>query len=234
MQSIIKIIDLKYTYPDGRKALNGINLHIAKGEKVALVGANGAGKSTLLLHLNGVLQGEGRIEIDGLQIDKKNLSSIRAKVGLIFQDPDDQLFSPTVFDDVAFGLIYQGINKEEIPENVRKALDDVGMDGYEERNPYHLSGGEKKRIAIATVLVMNPSILVIDEPSTGLDPRSRRELIDLINGLPQTLLIASHDLDLISRTTQRMIVMNHGEIVADGSTDQLMKDTDLLLANGLL
>jgi energy-coupling factor transporter ATP-binding protein EcfA2 len=199
-----------------------------------LVGANGAGKSTLLLHLNGILTGSGRIHVNGIKVEKQNLGKIRGMVGVVFQNPDDQLFSPTVFEDVAYGLIYQGESHQSIHQKVDQALLDVGLDkDYEGRNPYHLSGGEKKRIAIATVLSMSPQILVFDEPTAGLDPRARRELIELIEKLEHTVIIATHDLDLAAKITPRMVVMNGGRIVADGNTTDLLKDIELLLANGL-
>ena len=205
---IIEIENLSYAYPDGTNALTGINLTVMPGEKVALVGANGAGKSTLLLHLNGILIGAGTIHIGGLNVEKQNLRNIRGMVGVVFQNPDDQLFSPTVFEDVAYGLIYQGESHQTIHQKVDQALLDVGLDhDYAVRNPYHLSGGEKKRIAIATVLSMDPHILVFDEPTAGLDPRSRRELIELIETLDHTVVIATHDLDLAKRITPRMVVM---------------------------
>ena len=203
------------------------------GEKLALVGANGAGKSTLLLHLNGIFSGDGSIMIQGLEVHKKNLGQIRALVGVVFQNPDDQLFSPTVFEDVAYGPIYQGLDKAAVHARVLQALDRVHMGDYAERNPYHLSEGEKKRIAIATVLSMQPQILVFDEPTAGLDPRARRELIALLNELPQTMLIATHDLRLAETLTSRIIVMNQGEIKADGSSAQILADEGLLFENGL-
>ena len=233
MEHLITIENLSFQYPDGKKALAGVNLSISAGEKVAIVGANGAGKSTLLLQLNGVYAGKGVIRIAGLECIKKNLDQIRANVGLVFQNPDDQLFSVTVFDDVAYGPRYQGLSKLEVEQKVKMALSAVQMEGYAERNPYHLSGGEKKRISIATVLSMEPKILVFDEPTAGLDPRARRELLELLEGLPQTMLIATHDLGLVEQLTPRMIIMNNGSIVADGSSKTLLEDKTLLLAYGL-
>jgi len=233
VEHLITIENLSFQYPDGKKALAGVNLSISAGEKVAIVGANGAGKSTLLLQLNGVYAGKGVIRIAGLECIKKNLDQIRANVGLVFQNPDDQLFSVTVFDDVAYGPRYQGLSKLEVEQKVKMALSAVQMEGYAERNPYHLSGGEKKRISIATVLSMEPKILVFDEPTAGLDPRARRELLELLEGLPQTMLIATHDLGLVEQLTPRMIIMNNGSIVADGSSKTLLEDKTLLLAYGL-
>jgi energy-coupling factor transporter ATP-binding protein EcfA2 len=233
LEPAISIKDLSYNYPDGKKALNSVNLSIFPGEKVAIVGPNGAGKSTLLLQLNGVYSGNGIISIAGLECTKSNLNKIRADVGVVFQDPDDQLFSITVFDDVAYGPRYQGFSRQVVQTRVNRALSAVQMGGFDKRNPYHLSGGEKKRIAIATVLSMEPKILVFDEPTTGLDPRARRELIELLHGLPQTMLLATHDLDLVQQLTPRMIIMNNGSIVADGQSKTLLTDEQLLFTNGL-
>lgn len=235
MTPLISTQNLSYVYPDGQTALQAINLTIHRGEKVGLVGANGAGKSTLLLHLNGIFTAtSGEIKVDGMPVGKKNIQTIRSRIGLVFQNPDDQLFSPTVYDDVAFGPLYAGLSKQEIEESVQFALDAVGMTDYCERSPYHLSSGEKKRIAIATVLSMHPEILVLDEPSAGLDPRGRRELIEWLQAQPQTLLIASHDMDLIQQITQRTIILNHGCIVADGTTQTILSDTPLLFEYGLI
>ncbi len=233
MDPLILIDRLSYMYPDGKIALQEISLNVNRGEKVAVVGANGAGKSTLLMHLNGVLNGQGSIRVDGLECIKPNMGRIRAKVGVVFQNPDDQLFSISVYDDIAYGPRYQGLSKEEIDQRVQKALRAVQMETFGDRNPYRLSGGEKKRIAIATVLSMDPDILVFDEPTAGLDPRARRELIQLLQTLPQTLMIATHDLDLVELLTERMIVMNNGRIVADGPSAELLKDEQLLLEHGL-
>jgi cobalt/nickel transport system ATP-binding protein len=234
LTALIQISQLSYSYPDGKEALQAIDLSVNTGEKIGIVGANGAGKSTLLLHINGVYSGEGCVVVDGLECNKKNLEKIRARVGVVFQNPDDQLFSVTVYDDVAYGPRYQGLPKDEIDKRVKYALESVQMGDYADRNPYHLSGGEKKRIAIATVLSMEPEILVFDEPTAGLDPRARRELLDLMKNLPQTLLIATHDLGLIEQLTPRMIIMNAGKIVADGSSEVLLKNEKLLFDNGLI
>lgn len=233
MEPLIQIDRLNYSYPDGKVALQDISLNVNRGEKVSIVGANGAGKSTLLLHMNGVICGQGTIRVDGLECNKQNLGRIRAKVGVVFQNPDDQLFSISVYDDVAYGPRYQGFSKEEIDQRVDKALRAVQMESFGDRNPYRLSGGEKKRIAIATVLSMDPDILVFDEPTAGLDPRARRELIQLLQTLPQTLLIATHDLDLVEQLTERMVIMNGGRIVKDGPSRQLLKEDSLLLEYGL-
>jgi len=230
---MIEVIDLDYTYPDGKKALKNINLRIEDGEKIALLGPNGAGKSTLLLQLNEILAGEGTVKVDGITLRKANLPEIRARLGMVFQNSEDQLFSPTVYEDVAFGPIYQGLGKQEIHERVKDALLQVGLRGYEERNPYHLSNGEKKRAAIATVLSMNPCVLVFDEPSAGLDPRARRELISLLQGLPQTMIIATHDLDLANQLTGKTIIMDNGRIVMAGGTQEILTNEELLWEHGL-
>ena len=233
MHHTIEVERLSYAYPDGHVALREASVIIAPGEKVALVGPNGAGKSTLMLHLNGILQGQGSVRVCGLDVIDKNLGKVRAAVGLVFQNPDDQLFSPTVFDDVAFGPIYQGLQKAEVEDRVQHALDAVHMRDYAKRVSHHLSVGEKKRIAIATVLSMNPEILVLDEPSAGLDPRARRTLINQLRELPQTMLVSTHDLPLVRELFPRTVIMDEGRIVADGPTEQLLNDEALLNAHGL-
>jgi len=224
---------LTFRYPDGHLALREVSLRVERGEKVALVGPNGAGKSTLMLHLNGILSGEGRLEVAGLPLTRQNLPFIRALVGLVFQNPDDQLFSPTVFEDVAFGPLHMGLNESEVRRRVERALAQVNMTGYAHRLSHHLSLGEKKRIAIATVLAMHPDILVLDEPSAGLDPRARRALIALLETLPQTILVSTHDMRLVHALFPRMVIMDEGRIVADGPTRELMADSALLEAHGL-
>lgn len=233
MDPIIEIIDLSYAYPDGKQALFDVSLSVARGEKIALVGANGAGKSTLVNHLNGTFRGSGTVRIDGLALSKATLGRIRARVGLVFQNPDDQLFSPTVAEDVAFGPLYQGLDRLTVQEKVRQALEAVHMASYADRNPYHLSGGEKKRIAIATVLSMDPQVLVFDEPTAGLDPRSRRELIALLAELPQTMVFATHDLPMAQQLTGRTVILAGGRIVAEGATAAIVGDEALLARHGL-
>ena len=233
MHHTLDIQDLHFSYPDGRKALRGVSLFINPGEKTALVGPNGSGKSTLLLHLNGILRGEGEVHVCGKELTDESLRQIRALVGLVFQDPDDQLFSQSVYEDVAFGPLYMDLPKEELVQKVRQALEDVGMAGSEERVPHHLSEGEKKRVAIATVLSMDPEVLVLDEPTAGLDPRGRRELIQLLRGLPQTMLVATHDMRMVAELFPRMVVMDGGRIVADGMVEELLADDVLLETHGL-
>ncbi len=233
MHHTIQVQELVFKYPDGTRALDGVSFHIAPGEKVALVGPNGAGKSTLILHLNGILQGEGTVCVADIPVVEKNFARVRAAVGLVFQDPDDQLFSPTVFDDVAFGPIYQGLDEQQVRARVEHALHAVHMQDYARRVSHHLSVGQKKRISIATVLSMQPEILVLDEPTAGLDPRGRRDLIRLLRELPQTMLIATHDLHMVQELLPRTIVMDGGRVVADGRTSEILNDDALLNAHGL-
>lgn len=230
---ILSINQLSFAYPDGRAALRGVTLQIEPREKVALVGPNGAGKSTLLLHTNGLLKGEGEIRVAETPINKENLPQVRARVGLVFQNPDDQLFSPTVHEDVAFGPLHMGLSEEQVHQRVATALQSVGMSGYAQRLSHHLSMGEKKRIAIATVLSMQPDLLILDEPSSGLDPRARRQLIDLLRELPISMLVATHDLWLVRDLLPRMVILDEGCIVADGPTDQLLQNPSLLQDHGL-
>lgn len=233
MHHSIEVEHLSFSYPDGLQALADVSFHIAPGEKVALVGPNGAGKSTLVLHLNGILTGQGKVTICGMEMREKTLGRIRAAVGLVFQNPDDQLFSPTVYEDVAFGPLYQGLVPDVVAARVNSALAAVSMQPYARRVSHHLSVGEKKRIAIASVLSMNPEVLVLDEPTSGLDPRARRSLIHLLDNLPMTMLVSSHDLTMVRELLPRMVIMDEGRIVADGATEELMKDVALLEAHGL-
>ncbi|MFC1912414.1 energy-coupling factor ABC transporter ATP-binding protein [Chloroflexota bacterium] len=233
MAEIIKIENLSFCYPDGQQALSGVSLTVCQGETVALIGPNGAGKSTLFLHLNGILRSDGRVAVFGEPISDTNLREVRRKVGLVFQNPDDQLFSPAVFDDVAFGSINLGYAAEEVRRSVTEALRWVGMEGYEKRSPHHLSFGEKKRIAMATVLSMSPEILVIDEPTSNLDPRSKWSLIALLKKLPMTKVIASHDLELVRALCQRVIILDRGQVVAGGPAGQILSDVRLMKNHGL-
>jgi cobalt transport protein ATP-binding subunit len=230
----VAVEHLHYAYPDGFEALRGVDLRIERGEKVGLVGPNGAGKSTLLLHLNGINRpSHGSVRVAELTVDDRSVRRVRAEVGLVFQDPDDQLFSPTVFDDVAFGPLHMGVHTDEIHRRVERALEAVGMGGSERRLPSHLSIGQRKRVALATVLSMDPSVLVFDEPSAGLDPRGRRQLIELLRGLGQTVIVATHDMRLVAEVLPRTIVMDGGAIVADGPTDAILGDAALLERHGL-
>lgn len=233
MHHSIEIDNLSFNYPDGHAALRQVSLRIQPCEKVALVGPNGAGKSTLILHLNGILSGQGDLKVAGLPVVKENLGRVRARVGLVFQNPDDQLFSPTVYEDVAFGPRYQGLPPAEIEQRVREALAVVNMSDYARRVSHHLSVGEKKRIAIATVLSMQPEVLVLDEPTAGLDPRARRSLIRLLEKLDITMLVSTHDMLMAREIFPRMVIMDEGRIVADGPTHQLMVNGPLLDAHGL-
>lgn len=233
VQPTLEVAGLSFAYPDGHEALHDVSLAIGAGEKVALVGPNGAGKSTLMLHLNGLLTGEGQLVVAGLPISKENLPLIRSKVGMVFQNPDDQLFSPTVFDDVAFGPLHMGFDEAEVRQRVENALAQVGMAGFAERLSHHLSIGQKKRVAVATVLSMSPEILVLDEPSAGLDPRARRSLINLLRELPLTMLISTHDMLMVRELFPRTIVMDEGRVVADEETAVLLENTPFLEAHGL-
>lgn len=230
----VRIEDLNYVYPDGTRALNNVSLTIFRGESVALMGPNGAGKSTLALHLNGILEGSGKVEIMGLEVNRKNMREIRRLVGLVFQDPDDQLFTPSVMEDVAFGPLNLGFDREQAEKAVKRALSWVGMSGSEKRSPHHMSFGEKKRISLATVLAMDPAILVLDEPAANLDPRGRRELIELVKTFRTTKIIITHDLDMAREICRRFIIMDSGKIVADGNTSDVLGNQVLLENHGLI
>lgn len=233
MTEIVSVRDLHFAYHDGHAALRGVSFALCEGDKAALVGPNGAGKSTLMLQLNGILSGRGEITIGTLRLERETLPVIRAMVGLVFQNPDDQLFSPTVFEDVAFGPLHMGLPDEEVVRRVDAALESVRMTAYRDRLSHHLSVGEKKRVAIATVLSMSPSVLILDEPSAGLDPRARRTLINLLRDLPITMLVSTHDMRLVEELFARTIVMDEGLIVADGATKDILADEEFLKAHGL-
>jgi len=230
---IIEIAALSHRYHDGTEALREVSLSARRGESVAVIGPNGAGKSTLLLHLNGSLLGGGRVRVCGLEATKENLPEIRRRVGLVFQDADDQLFMPTLLEDVAFGPLNAGLRPEEAERAARDALRAVGLDGFEARAPYHLSGGEKRCAAIATLIVLRPEILVVDEPSASLDPRSRRRVIELLRARPETRIIATHDLDLAIEVCDRAILLDAGRIAADGGAEAVLRDERLLEDHGL-
>ncbi len=226
--------DLAFAYPDGHQALYGVDLRIDRGERVALLGPNGAGKTTLVLHLNGILRaGRGAVSVAGLPVDRANLQEIRRRVGIVFQDPDDQLFMPTVGEDVAFGPRNLGLPEAEVAARVAAALDQVGMAGFADRPPHHLSFGQRRRVAVATVLSMHPEILVLDEPSSNLDPAGRRELAEVLVGLPVTLLMVTHDLPYALQLCPRSVVLDGGTVAADGPTRELLADPDLLAAHRL-
>ena len=231
-EPLIEVSDLRFTYSDGTEALRGVTFAIDRGERVGLVGPNGAGKSTLILHLNGVYRSDA-VRVCSLPVTKRNLTDVRSHVGIVFQDPDDQLFMTSVFDDVAFGPLNQGLSPEEVRERVRRALGSVGLAGLESKAPYHLSGGQKRAAAIATVLAMDPQVLAMDEPAAGLDPRGRRRLIGLLRSFDVTLLVASHDMELVLELCERCMLLDGGTLLADRPAAELLADAKLLEAHGL-
>ncbi|MES4900927.1 MULTISPECIES: ABC transporter ATP-binding protein [unclassified Streptomyces] len=225
----LRVSGLAYAYPDGHQALFGVDLTVARGERVALLGPNGAGKTTLVLHLNGILDaGAGTVTVAGLPVSKPNLAEIRRRVGIVFQDPDDQLFMPTVREDVAFGPAASGLRGAELEQRVIRALERVGMAEFADRPPHHLSFGQRRRVAVATVLAMEPEILVLDEPSSNLDPASRRELADILRSLDVTVLMVTHDLPYALELCPRSVVLSGGVIAADGRTQDLLCDEALM------
>jgi cobalt/nickel transport system ATP-binding protein len=230
----LEVSDLSFRYPDGTIALDHVNLRVDAGEHVAVLGPNGAGKTTLALHLNGILRASsGRVHVTGLPVVKANLGEVRRRVGIVFQDPDDQLFMPTVRDDVAFGPANLGLRGVELDHRVEEALGAVGLLDHGHRTPHHLSFGQRRRAALATVLAMRPEVLVLDEPSSNLDPVARRELADLLRTLPQAVLIVTHDLPCAVELCARAVIMNDGCVVADGPTRTLLRDAKLMRANRL-
>jgi cobalt/nickel transport system ATP-binding protein len=229
----ITLQNVHYTYPDKTVAIEGISFDIKKGEKVALIGPNGAGKSTLITLLNGVLSGEGTIKIFGLLLEKKSIKSIRAKIGIVFQNPDDQLFCPTVFEDVAFGPKNFGFSNADVQHRVQVALKEVGLQGYEKRSSLHLSYGEKKLASIATILSSDPELIALDEPSSNLDPYHRRKIIDWIKRSNGTILMATHDLDMVAETAQRVLLLRKGKLISDGEVRKILTDQTLLDENQL-
>jgi cobalt/nickel transport system ATP-binding protein len=231
---VLEVSGLAYAYPDGHQALYGVDLSLARGERVSLLGPNGAGKTTLVLHLNGILEaGQGSVEVSGVRVTKKTVADVRRRVGLVFQDPDDQLFMPKVADDVAFGLANMGVRGSELTDRVQHALGQVGMAEFADRPPHHLSYGQRRRVAVATVLAMQPEILVLDEPSSNLDPASRRELADILLSLDITILMVTHDLPYALELCPRSVVLSDGTIVADGPTGDILADEDLMRAHRL-
>ena len=233
-EPVLDVRGLAYAYPDGHQALYGVDLRVDRGERVALLGPNGAGKTTLVLHLNGILAaGAGTVAVSGLPVTKPNLQEVRRRVGVVFQDPDDQLFMPTVRQDVAFGPANHGVRGAALDERVRTALELVGMAEYADRAPHHLSFGQRRRVAVATVLAMEPEVLVLDEPSSNLDPASRRELADILRSLDVTVLMVTHDLPYALELCPRAVVLAGGTVVADGPTYDVLTDDALMRANRL-
>lgn len=233
MRRIIEIRGLDFLYPDGTHAVKGINFDLFQGDSVAIIGRNGAGKSTLLLHLNGLLTGKGVLNIIDKPVCQENIDFIRQKVGFVFQDPPDQLFMPTVYEDVAFGPRNLGWSKERIERQVEYALGEVGLRDKKKHLSHHLSLGEQKRVSIATVLSMSPEILVLDEPSSNLDSASRRHLIELLRGLKVSKIIATHDLEMVLDICRRVVLLDNGMVVVDGETEKILSDKELLESYGL-
>ena len=230
----VSVRGLRFAYPDGHVALDGVDLEIGGGERVAVLGPNGAGKSTLVLHLNGILQAQrGEVAIGGLPVVKRNLADVRRRVGIVFQDPDDQLFMPTVHDDVAFGPAQAGLRGAELADRVGGALEAVGMGDRRDAAPHHLSFGQRRRVAIATVLATEPDVLVLDEPTANLDPAARRELTEVLASLEVTLVVVTHDLPYALETCGRAVVLDAGRIVADGATAEVLGDAEMLAGHRL-
>ncbi len=220
---------LRYRYPNGVVGLDGVDLSVTQGERVAVLGPNGAGKTTLMLHLNGLLAGDGALDVAGI----RDVRELRAAVGLVFQDPDDQLFMPTVGEDVAFGPLNLGLTRDEVTARVRVALAAVRMSHVEDRAPHQLSLGQRRRVAIATVLAMRPRLLVLDEPSANLDPRARRELLEVLDSFDRTMLVVTHDLPFAARLCERAVILSAGRVVADGPCTEILADEELLAAHDL-
>jgi cobalt/nickel transport system ATP-binding protein len=233
MSCAISARGLRFRYPNGVAGLDGVDLRVAHGERVAVLGPNGAGKTTLMLHLNGLLAGQGELTVAGVQVAGGDARELRARVGLVFQDPDDQLFLPTVREDVAFGPLNLGVTPEEAAARVSAALGEVRMEHVADRAPHQLSLGQRRRVAIATVLAMEPSLLVLDEPSASLDPRARRELLETLDRLDETMLVVTHDLPFAAELCERAVVLSAGRIVADGRCLDLLGDEALLAAHDL-
>ncbi len=231
---VVSMSRVSFSYPDGQPALDGVDLHVHPGERVALLGPNGAGKTTLVLHLNGILlPQQGVVEVAGIAVVRENFTEVRRRVGIVFQDPDDQVFMPTVYEDVAFGPANLGLRDADLDARARAALAAVGMEDRRDRAPHHLSFGERRLVAIATVLAMEPEILVLDEPSANLDPAGRRELAEVLARLGLTMLMVTHDLPYALHLCERAVVMNRGHIAADGPIEEILSDTALMSANRL-
>jgi cobalt/nickel transport system ATP-binding protein len=230
----VSVRGLRFAYPDGRVALDGVDLDVGAGERVAVLGPNGAGKTTLALHLNGIHRAQhGTVTVGGLPVTRGNLARIRQRVGIVFQDPDDQLFMPTVGDDVAFGPAHAGLRDAELDERVTAALAAVGMGAQRDATPHHLSFGQRRRVAIATVLATRPDVLVLDEPTANLDPAARRELTDVLDSLDITLLVVTHDLPYAHELCSRAVILDGGRVTADGPTGDILADIELLAAHRL-
>ena len=233
MQKAIEIENFSYKYPDGTAALSDIDLAVEYGQRLVLIGPNGAGKSTLLLAMAGFLKGTGKVLVDGLQTNRKNLKKIRTLLGCCLEDPDDQLFMPTLFDDVAFGPLNMGLQPEQVKKRVGDALQTVGLSKMAHKAPHHLSAGQKRAAAIATVLAMAPQIITLDEPAGNLDPANRNNLIELLRGLSETLIIATCDMNFAARVAERTVLLDGGRIIADGDAEKIMSDEKLMTAHGL-
>jgi cobalt/nickel transport system ATP-binding protein len=223
MEPLIEVRGLRFRYDDGTEALRGVDFRLERGETVALLGANGSGKTTFVLHLNGLLSGEGAVTVCGLPVNRKNLAAVRRRIGVVFQDSESQLFMPSVLEDVAFGPLNHGLTPAEAAERARAALDTVGMAAAARRAPYHLSAGEKKRVAIAGILAMNPEILVLDEPTTFLDPPGQRALAELLARLPQAKILVTHDISFAQAMCSRAVFFREGAIAAEGPVEELVR-----------
>jgi cobalt/nickel transport system ATP-binding protein len=233
MSKAIEIINFSYGYPDGTAALSDVTLGIEHGRKVVLIGPNGAGKSTLLLVMAGFIKGTGQVFVDGLEINKKNLKKIRTSLGSCLENPDDQLFMPTLFDDVAFGPLNMGLEPDQVKARVAEALETVGLAGMAEKAPHHLSAGQKRAAAIATILAMRPKIITLDEPDGSLDPRHRNNLTKLLGSLSQTLIIATCNMRFAAALADRAVLIDDGRIIADGEAKKIMADSELMTEHGL-
>jgi len=233
MANAIELVDFSYSYPDGTRALSGITLSVEHGRRVALIGPNGAGKSTLLLAMAGFVKGQGKVFVDGLEVTRKNIKKIRRLLGCCLENADDQLFMPTLFDDIAFGPLNMGLEGEQAETKVRETLEVVGLTGMGDKAPHHLSAGQKRAAAIAAVLAMSPKIITFDEPDGSLDPSNRKNLLRLLAGLSQTLVIATCNIDFAAAVAERAVLIDSGRIIADGDAEEVMHDAELMTGHGL-
>ena len=231
--NVIEAKNLYYRYPDGTVGLDGVSFSIDEGETFGIVGPNGAGKTTLLLSLCGLIYPRGSLRVMGKEFTKRNVYELRKDIGLLFHNPDDQLFMSTVFEDVAFGPKNLGFTKGQIAQSVKESLEEVELSGFENRSSHHLSFGEKKRVALATILAMKPKILLLDEPTSNLDPRSRRHFIDILNRIETTKIVAGHDLEMVLAVSEKVLIINEGRIVKEGITESIFQDEPLMIDNGL-